>query len=352
MANHFDLNRRVASAHVRAEQLKGLFIANAKLLLVLLSGSMLFFGVLLATTNIKLVWAWSTLQAIGAAFPIAIIAGGIAIVIEGGTLFSAAMWKERSTKIKQELALLDRVASKYSEDKLAQKKSEVKSQGRYVVLIMGICVLFSTCGAEIFWTLILQSQGLFLHIIGYILGITCSTLLIIFELNEDLVQRVIERSITSSALIHIAMDMSAKSQIHDTLAKRRSQKLKSPEFTAVLDRAAQQSLYGVLEESLRMAGASVSQEQLQNMIEDDQEAAAAADAFIASGGANPTPLITARRGRLHLPSGRRNSEARRAALSIISKYGANRVLDDVAKYASEAGISEKTLRKHAEDAAR
>ena len=350
MSNHFDLNRRVASAHVRAEQLKGWFIANAKLLLVLLSGSMLFFGVLLAATNIKLVWSWSTLQAIGASFPIAIIAGGVAIVIEGGTLFSAAMWKERRVKVKQELALLEKVAGKYSEDKLAKKRHEIEHQGWWVILVMLICILFSTCGAEIFWTLVLQSQGPFLHVIGYVLGLTCSTLLIIFELNEDLAQRVIERSITSSALIGIALDMSAKSQIHDILFQRRSAKLKSPEFTAMLDRAAQQSLYGVLAESLRMAGATVSQEQLQDLIEDDQEAAAVADAFIASGGANETPLITARRGRLHLPMGRRNSEARKAALSIINKYGATRVLNDIAKYASEAGISEKTLRKHAEDA--
>lgn len=157
----------------------------------------------------------------------------------------------------------------------------------------------------------------------------------VFELNEDLAERVIKRSISSSALIAISLDMSAKSQIHDMLFERRTKKLKSPEFVAVLDKAAQQSLYSVLEESLRMAGATVSSEQLQDMIENDQEASAAAAAFLASEGKD-TALLLPRRGRLHLPVGRRNSRERKAALSVITKYGASRVLNDLATYAQEA----------------
>ena len=69
---------------------------------------------------------------------------------------------------------------------------------------------------------------------------------------------MIERCISSSGLIQIALDQSSKSQIHDRLFTIREQRLASPEFDAILEKGAEQGLLGVVTEAISMAGMNVS----------------------------------------------------------------------------------------------
>src|SRR5579864_38879 len=94
------IGKQVAMSHVRAEQMKGWFLANAKLLLVLLSGSQLFLGVVAL--------AWGDRPAafdpgLLSVVPAAMIGGLLAVCIEGGTLFSSAFHMEVTRKVRQEL---------------------------------------------------------------------------------------------------------------------------------------------------------------------------------------------------------------------------------------------------------
>lgn len=344
--NHFDINKLVAVAHIRAEQLKGLFLASAKLLLVLLSGAMLFLGVLLAVTNISFTHPMSWQQFL-AALPLAFVTGLFAIAIEGGTLFSASFVKAREKKIKQELDVLAKAQTKYhyTAAELKEKQQQIKNQHWPPHIIMGVCVFFSVCGAEIFWQKLLEDQSVFFHAIGYVLGLVVSALLIFFEFNEDLIQRVIEQTISSSSLIMLALDQSAKSQIHNELFTQRRAHLKTPEFKAIIAEASEQSLYGVLEDAVGMAGLTVSAEQLQRNVTEEKESRAAAEAFIASGGnTEPLQIPLQNRGARANPNGRMTAQ-RRKCEAIVQKYGRSTILRDLDRYAQEAGVHRKTLER-------
>lgn len=342
MANHFDINKLVANAHIKAEQAKGLFLACAKLLLILLSGAMLFFGVLLAVTNISFSHAMSWGQVV-TALPVAIVAGLFAIAIEGGTLFSASFVKARNSKIKQELAVLAKVAHKFTANEAVKRHKEIEKQRHAPYAIMGVCVFFSVCGAEIFWQKLLEQQPAFFHVIGYVLGLVVSALLIFFEFNEDLIQHVIEQTISSSSLIMLALDQSAKSQIHNALFRERSEKLKTPEFKAIIANSAEQSLYGVLEDAVGMAGLTVSAEQLQRQVTEEQESRAAAEAYIANGGNTEPLLIPLQNRRASLTSNGRMTKERKKVIELKRQYGAQRILSDPDTYAQQAGVNVKTL---------
>jgi len=260
MGNAFDVNKQVAQAYVRSEQLKGWFLSNAKMLLVVLSGLMLFLGVVtLAWGNRPMVLDWTLLTGIVSVAPLALVGGLLAICIEGGTVFASAMRKDVVSKVRQETAVLEKAASKYKmkAETYEERKKAIKKQLRIPTGLMIVCAVFSVTGAEIFWQKLLQGQDWPFHIIGFILGLVCSGLLMIFELNGELVERVIERCISSSGLIQIALDQSAKSQIHDRLFEIRTEKLASPEFDSILDQGAEQGLLGVVTEAVRMAGMNV-----------------------------------------------------------------------------------------------
>lgn len=208
-----------------------------------------------------------------------------------------------------------------------------------------MCVFFSVCGAEIFWQKLLEDQSVFFHAIGYVLGLVVSALLIFFEFNEDLIQRVIEQTISSSSLIMLALDQSAKSQIHNELFTQRRAHLKTPEFKAIIAEASEQSLYGVLEDAVGMAGLTVSAEQLQRNVTEEKESRAAAEAFIASGGnTEPLQIPLQNRGARANPNGRMTAQ-RRKCEAIVQKYGRSTILRDLDRYAQEAGVHRKTLER-------
>ena len=286
MANMFDVNKQVATSYVRAEQLKGWFLANAKLLLICLSGAMMFCGVtLLAYTGPAIDFQsgafWSAVVSV---LPLACVAALLAICIEGGTIFASAFRHEAQRKIKQEVKLLDKVKNTLGSQEYAKRVKQVKKQTHVPTAIMFVCVAFSVTGAEIFWQKLFNDAVWYFHIIGGVMGVVCSALLIIFELNGELVERVIESCIKSSGLIQVALDQSAKSIIFNQLFERRSIKLETPEFQAIMDKAAEQGLLGVVVDAVAMSGMTVSAQQLKRMVDDESESRAAAEQFIISGG--------------------------------------------------------------------
>lgn len=114
MGNAFDVNKQVAQAYVRSEQLKGWFLSNAKMLLIVLSGAMLFLGVVsLAWGTRAMVLNWSLLSGIVEVAPMALVGGLLAICVEGGTVFSSAMRKDVLVKVRQELAVLEKASTKW-----------------------------------------------------------------------------------------------------------------------------------------------------------------------------------------------------------------------------------------------
>lgn len=339
MANFFDVNRQVATSFVRAEQMKGWFLANAKLLLILLSGAMMFCGVtLLAWGNAPFTWA----QVIAVA-PMAFVAALLSVCIEGGTIFSSAMYHEVKRKIAQETKLLDRVKTVLGSAEYAKRKHDVEKQIRVPVGLMIICAGFSVTGAEIFWQKLFIDSAWYFHVIGALLGVVCSSLLIILELNADLVERIIESCIKSSGLIQIALEQSAKSRIYDTLFAIRQEKLETPEFRTVLEQAAQQGLYGTVSETIELSGTTVSASQLQQLVTDEIESRQAAETFIASGGA--VVIEESPSQPLRLDKVRRNPN-RDAVAKLVKEIGHKRILADTQAHAQKLGMDTRTLEKH------
>jgi hypothetical protein len=336
MANFFDVNKQVAQSYVRAEQLKGWFLANAKLLLILLSGAMMFCGVtLLAWGDSSLTWA----HVLGVA-PLAGVAALLAVCIEGGTIFSSAMRIEVKRKISQEIRLLDKVKKSIGSEEYTKRVALAKKQSRVPTALMFVCVAFSVTGAEIFWQKLFSSAEWYFHVIGGVLGIVCSALLIIFELNYELVERVVENCIKSSGLIQTALDQSAKSIIFNELFDRRKTKLATPEFAAIMDKAAEQGLLGVVVEAVQMSGMTVSATQLKRMVDDEAETRQAAEQFLASGGEQAAiePPIDLQKSRKN--ANRANVER------LYKEIGSKRIMQDMQGCAERLQIDVRTLERH------
>jgi hypothetical protein len=346
MANLFDVNKAVAISYVRAEQVKGLFIAQAKLILVLLSGAMMLLGIVLAAADVHS-FTWAELQPkLALLVPVSVVAALLAICIEGGTIFCGALVKESRKQASQELSLLDRVKAQYTAAEYAKRASKIKRNTYAPIAMLLVCSAFSICGAEIFWQKLLQDQPVFFHVIGAVLGVVCSSLLMLFELKTETVERVVERCIASSGLIQVALDQSAKSQIHNKLFGSRRDLLDSPEFVKIINNAAEQGLYGILADAVQQSGATVTAIQLQTQVEEEVAVRAAADQFLATGGqTSPQPVTASVRA---LP-GRRVNKHRRAAAAAVKQFGMSRIVADLDKHASDLGMDRRTLEHWLED---
>src|SRR5487761_131843 len=284
MSNKFQTNAKVAHSHVRAQQIKGWFMANAQIIAVILSGMFLWMGVILMYSGVHLEWTAATGYKLLAALPVAIVAAPLAILIEGMTIVASNGFREANHKIEQETNVLNRITKGFTAEEKAIKLKKIKKQRHIPAAILIGFALFSLAGAEIFWHTITQDAGVFFAVIGYIIGAVVSVSLTYLEIHHDLVERGIDRSISSSSMIYRAMEMDAKGQILDQLSTERTRQLQSPEFIATLQEAAHNSLFGVLSESVSHMGASTSAEQLRRIVESKGEERAAAEAFIATGG--------------------------------------------------------------------
>lgn len=348
MGNLFDVNRAVAVNYVRAEQVKGWFLSSAKMILVILSGSMMFLGVTLAAANVN-TFSWDEVAPkLPIIAPISVVAALLAVVIEGGTIFSGAYYKEQAKAAEQELSLLDKVKVRFTVDEYTKKKKKIQAKPRISLAIMVVCASFSIAGAEIFWQRIMADQTVFFHIIGAVMGVVCSSLLILFELKSEIVERIVERCISSSGLIQLALDQSAKSKIHDKLFEARAEKLDSPEFEKIISQAAEQGLYGVLEDAVRMAGANVTAAQLQMSVQEEAAVRDAAEQFLASGGQSPAPALPSGPAKKSAP-GRRVNANRKKVVELVKKHGLQRLVNDPDQYANDVSMDKRTLEHWLED---
>ena len=350
--NHWNMNQAIASSHVFAEQCKGLLLAYAKVLLVVVSGLLMFLGFLLTFTGVRFVWSIQTLQAIGAAAPVAVVGFLFAVCIEAGTLLSAGVVIEASRMRKIDLERFDRVKHSYPTDTMREvKRKEITRRGRGSVVIMYVCIGFSVLGAELFWQQAFVGQSLAFHLLGIPLGLVCSVLLLFFEFNEPTVQQRIETVISSTALIQLALNESAKARIFDRLFEEQRTLLQDGEgFNGIIREAAKQHLIGAAQEAIQMVGVTTTAEQLQMSVQDELTAIAAADAEL-SGKADTTNVLPMQQ-RISLQAGGRNTLQRKKVTNAIKKYGASRLLADPDKYAQELGVSTKTIRRWASSQSR
>lgn len=343
----FQTNAKVARSHVRAQQMKGWFMANAQVLAVCLSGVMMWMGVMLMYTGIHLAFTLDVLLTLVAAWPVAIIGGMVAIIIEGMTIIAANGLREANRKIEQEVSVINKIVKGFTPEEKAAKIKKVKQQKYLPMGLLFAFAAFSLCGAEIFWHIITLDAGAFFVVIGYVIGAVVSVSLTYIEMNHDLVERGIDRAISSSAMLYRAMEMDAKGQILKALSDARSRELESAEFQQITTEAARSSLHGVYSETVSNMGASVSAEQLKRMVTSKSEERAAAEQQIANGGivdADTNPSIP-KIG----PGSRKeyNTEAKRKVKELVQTYSRSTVLGDPEKYAQEIGVSVNTIKKYA-----
>ena len=348
MPNSFDVNRQVALAHVRAEQTKGWFLAQSRFLVILLSGAMLFLGVVLLFGKLHFSVTWDFLMQVLAVAPIAVVSGFLAVVIEGGTVFTSAVFRECLEKTTRELEALQKVAHKFKAEEVKQRREAIKKRRTGPFLLMLVFVSFSCLGAELFWQEIMNGQEWYFHVIGAVLGLVCSSLLILLEVKSDVVERIIEKCISSSALIALALDQSAKSQIYEAVFESQQEYINSPEVRESVATAVQKRLHGVLAETVSVSGVSVTAEQLTREIKRQREERAAAEAYLQSGNEAALQLPAGSNSEIEF---KRKSRNRAAVEKAVAKYGLSRMANDPDKYADELGMDARTLKKHLEDIA-
>lgn len=334
-------NAGVARSYVSSQLLKGWFMANAQKLVVFMSGTMLFMGVLLLYTNVKLEWSSACALALVAALPVAIVAAPLAIIIEGMNIVGARNLGEVKNKVEQEVSVIRKNKKAYTKEELEERVKRARSAYWQPGTMVFIFSFFSLAGAEIFWHKLTENSSLLFQIIGYIIGFVTSVALIYLELNQDLVERGINRSITSSAMVYRAMEMDAKSQILEEFSIEQQKQIKTPEMRDAISKTAKLNLFGPLSEVCGNMGTSVEAEQLKRIVDGKIAEREAADYAIESGGDSDTDSIP-KIG----PSGRKpyNTKAKQKCDDVVKAYGRAQVERNIPEYAREAGVSETTLR--------
>jgi hypothetical protein len=350
MANSFEVNRKVALAYVKAEQMKGWFLAQARYLVIFLSGMMLFLGVVLLFGHLQFGLTLQFAVQLLAVAPIALVAGLLAVIIQGGTVFTSAVYSEAKQKEQRALDQLQRVSHKFKAEEIATRGKQIRGQSAGAFGLMLVFVLFDCLGAEIFWQEIMGDQAWYFHVIGGVLGLVCSSLLILLELKADVVERIIERSIASSAMIFLANREAGKGQIMEASYQHQKEFLGSAETYDAIGAANTKFLHGILAETVSMSGMSVTAEQLQRELKKSREERAAATAYLATG--DDTKLLSAPMGQNEPQIEiKRKSRSRAKVEKAVGKYGLSRMAEDVDKYAEELGMDGRTLKRHLEDIA-
>ena len=279
----FSANARVANALVRAYRIKAWLMANAQIIAVCLSGMMMYLGVLLMYTGVKLEWNTSTVTALLAAWPLAVTTAPIAVIIESMTITVANGYQEVKRKVEQELQKLAAVKGEFTEEEYRAKAAMIKRQVWTPRGLLVLFSLFSISGSELFWHTITASASVFFQGIGIFIASVVSVSLIYLETHQDMIERSIKRAITSSTLQGEAMDMDAKTQIITTIHEERSAQLTSAEHRAVIREAALRSVHALSAETVQTLGVSITASQLQRMVEERRTAREVAEKYLATG---------------------------------------------------------------------
>ncbi len=346
--NVFDVNRAVAMAHVQTQQMRGYFLGKARMLVILLSGSMLCMGVTMLLGNLHFAPTLTFLFALIAVLPIALVSGLLAVVIEGGTVFASNLVRETNDTVEKELGALQKVKGKLTALEVAQKTKQIKRKRWSAWALLGICIFFSTIGAEVFWQEIMQNASVLFHVLGAVLGLVCSTLLVFFELQEDMIERIVERSISSSALIGLALTQSANSQIYELVFKSQKEYLATQEVGEIVSAAQESRLHLILAQNASSGTQTVTAEQIKRDVRRVKEERDRAETFLATNDENL--LLPQNTEPLEKIVIKRKSKTRLATEKLLTRYSNDigRITNDLDKYATEAKMDPRTLQKNLE----
>lgn len=343
-------NASVARTFVATQQMKGWFIAQAQQIAVWCSAGMMSLGVVLWYTGVKLELSSCVFMKLLAALPVIVLVIVFACFVEGMTITAASGRKEVVDKIDQELRLLERSKAKYpdayTEDEYNKKKSLIEKQIYYPTILLLLYSSFSFLGGELFWNKLLEgADNDFIKFIGYVMGAAICAGLIYLETHPELVERGVDRSISSSHLIYRAMDMDAKGQVLGELSKKRKEKLKSAEFIKIIEETAKTSLFAPLSESLNAMGSTVTEDQLMKQVRGQIAQRSSANRL-----AKGLEDVDNERNTEDLPriGGHRknyNTEQQKRCKEIILKYGHGIISQDLDKFAKEAKVARATLVK-------
>lgn len=339
----FRQNANVARSYVSSQLLKGWFMAKAQIIVVFMSCMMLFMGVVLLYANVKLGANVQSWEELAAALPIAIVAAPLAIVIEGMNIVASRNLGDTKRKVEQEIGLLHKTKKAYTKEELEEREKKIRDQYLVPAIMVLVFSGFSVVGAEIFWHKLTENSSTFFQVIGYIIGFTTSAALIYLEIEQDKVERGIDRSISASAMIYRAMEMDTKGQILNQFSIETEKQLKSPEMTDAIAKGAKQNIFGPMAEIMGNMGSSIEAEQLRRIVDGKIAERDAADELLASGGERDTDSIP------QIGPGARKeykTEQGRKVGELIKKYGRKNVEDNIEEYAQEGGMSSTTLRRH------
>jgi hypothetical protein len=169
----------------------------------------------------------------------------------------------------------------------------------------------------------------------------------LLEMKEDTVERIIERSVSSSAMIELALTQSARSQIHDALYDTQQEYLSAPETYETIGIAQQRRLEAILAETVSSGHTTVTVEQLRRELQKQRAERAAADAYLATKDEDILKLPPATSAPEPV-SIKKKSANRRKVEKLVSQYGMSRVTDELDKYASDLKMDARTLQRHLE----
>ena len=167
-------NARVARAYVEGQHFNGWLMARAQVIAVCLSGTMMFVGVILMYSGVTLAWDRDTLLKVLAAWPVAMVAAPVAVLIEGMNILASNGLSEAKRKIEQEMGLLNKTRKAYTEEEFRERERSIKKQRVLPAILLGVFMVLSLAGAEMFWHTLTEGKGLFFQVIGVIVGAVVS----------------------------------------------------------------------------------------------------------------------------------------------------------------------------------
>ena len=176
------------------------------------------------------------------------------------------------------------------------------------------------------------------------MGCVCSSLLMLFELNGDVIEDIIDHTISSNVLIQRAIEQSIKAGVFRTMFESSEKAMGEKTFIAAIDQSTKSMMYANVEEALQQAGATtVSAEQISRNVEDEIAARRGAEAYLASGEEIhllPSPSTS------EVSNKKRDTKEYLAVKKLRKQYSPAQIRENAKKYASELGMNQRTLLGH------
>ncbi len=332
----------IALSFVSGEQKKALLLTNAKGTLIRISSWFFLLGVAMTAADIHLVWQWATLQRVALGVPLGIVAAVLASFIESGTLLGTTLLKQAIKNRNNALTTLGKVSARLDENEVKVRKRLADAYLAQPITITLMCVMFSITGAELFWQRVLETQtNWWMHVIGFIMGASCSLLLIVFEMQTEKIERIVDGVLSASALIEKSRVMSIKATVFDNLHRDSQRALKLPHIRKGMEQIAERSIYGISSEALEQVGVRVSEEQLREEIAERNVEKQRAEAYLET--KDEQLLVEAPKTK---DDGKRVTPGMRRFNELKKQHGLSEMKNNPAKFAELNGVTVKTFERY------